>query len=397
MNGSELLLTVPGGSNHDPSFGGVNNSVRVMQTVGNGDFTIEVKFDSIPTSQYQFEGIIVQQDANNYLRCQFGSAGSILVVGVDTIISQVESQMFSPVISIPSGARSLWMRLKKAGNTWTQTWSADGNTYNTAGSFTQPLNVSSVGPFAGNYGSTASVSPAFTASIDYFNGIASSAPIPMITDNFNISPLPSSGGLNTNIWTLVNPAGGSYSLNGTDLLLTAPGGSNHDPSYGGVNNAVRVMQAVGNSDFTVEVKFDSIPISQYQFEGIIIQQDAANYLRFQFGSTGSILVTGADTMLSKVENQLFSPVITIPSGTSSLWMRVQRSGSTWTESWSADGKTYNTAGSFVQALTVSNIGPFSGNYNNTPSIAPAFTSAVDYFVNATSAAPLAPASDNFNK
>ena len=50
------------------------------------------------------------------------------------------------------------------------------------------------------------------------------------------------------------------------------------------------MQTIANADFTVAVKFDSIPTQQYQFEGILVEQDNANYLRFQFGSTASTLV-----------------------------------------------------------------------------------------------------------
>jgi regulation of enolase protein 1 (concanavalin A-like superfamily) len=396
-NGSKLFLTVPGGSNHDPAFGGVNNSVRVMEKTGNVDFTLETKFDSIPGSQYQFEGVLIQQDPDSYLRFQFGSTGSILVVGVDTIISKVQTSMFSPAITIPAGASSLWMRVKRSGNSWTQSWSADGKTYTTVGSFTQALTVTSVGPFAGNYNNDASQAPAFTSVIDYFNNIAPVAPAGIVSDNFNMSPVPATGGMNTNIWTMIAPAGGTYKMSGTELLMTAPAGSNHDPAFGGANNSVRVMQTTGNADFAIEVKFNSIPKLGYQFEGILVGQDASNYLRFQFGSTGSILVVGADVIAAKADSAMFSPVISIPAKTASLWMRVVKSGNTWTQTWSADGKTYNAAGSFTQPLNVTSVGPFVGNYNGTPSAAPGFTSKVDYFINTTPLAPGGPTSDNFNQ
>jgi hypothetical protein len=62
------------------------NSVRVVQLISNADFNVEVKFDSIPTLQYQFQGILVEQDSANYLRLQLGSTGSSLVVSADKII-----------------------------------------------------------------------------------------------------------------------------------------------------------------------------------------------------------------------------------------------------------------------------------------------------------------------
>jgi hypothetical protein len=138
------------------------------------------------------------------------------------------------------------------------------------------------------------------------------------------------------------------------------------------------VQSIGNADFTVTVKFDSIPNQQYQFQGIVVEQDSANFLRFQLGSSGSALVAGADKVLSHTETGLISRSISIPNGTTSLWLRIQKSGTTWTETWSADGSSYNSVGSFNQLLTPSNIGPFAGNYSNTS--APAFTAAVDYFL-----------------
>jgi regulation of enolase protein 1 (concanavalin A-like superfamily) len=162
--------------------------------------------------------------------------------------------------------------------------------------------------------------------------------------------------------------------------LTAPAGSNHDPGYGGVDNATRVMQKIGSGDFTAEVKFNSIPRSQYQFEGIMVDQDAANYLRFHIGSTGSVLVVGAGKMIAHNETDLQESVISVPNG-SSIWMRIQKAGNTWTQSWSADGSTYRTVGSFTHALTPSVIGPMSGNYNNNPGASPGFIAAVDYFFN----------------
>jgi hypothetical protein len=203
-----------------------------------------------------------------------------------------------------------------------------------------------------------------------------------VSDEFN------GQALNTSLWKFVNPVGdGSYSLNGSQLLLNVPGGSNHDPAFGGADNAVRIFQPAGGGDFTVTVKFDSIPFERYQFEGIVVEQDAANYLRFQFGSTGNTLVVGVSKILSQTENVLFSQVITVPTGATSLWLRVLKTGNNWTEAWSANGTDYNTVGSFAQVLAVADLGPFGGNYNPLAAAAPAFTAKVDYFRNPTVPGP----------
>ena len=58
------------------------------------------------------------------------------------------------------------------------------------------------------------------------------------------------------LWKVVTPAGGSASISNGHLLLSVPGGSNHDtllPS----NQAVRAVQAIGDTDFDVSIKIDS--------------------------------------------------------------------------------------------------------------------------------------------
>jgi uncharacterized repeat protein (TIGR01451 family) len=617
MSGTNLRLTAPAGSNHDPSFNGANNSVRVIQNISSADFTVTVKFDSIPTAAYQFEGILVEQDPANYLRFQFGSTGASLVANASKILSHTETGLVSSTIS--GGATSLWLRVQKAGTTWTMFWSANGSAFNTVGSFTQTLTPADIGLFVGNY--NAASAPAFTASIDSFiNGsapdltitkthtgnftqgqtaatytltannigtvptsgtvtvtdtlptgltasaiagsgwtctvatlsctrsdaLAAGASYPAITLTVNVASnavssvtntatvsgggetntsndsvsdpttinppstpdltitkthtgnftlgqtgatytltaknsgtaptsgtvtvtdtLPTgltataiagtgwnctvatlsctrsdalatgasypaitltvnvasnaassvtntttvSGGgetntsndsasdltgivsaagppvsddfnnttLNTNLWTFVNPVGnGSFSMTGTNLRLTAPAGSNHDPSFGGANNSVRVTQNISSADFTVTVKFDSIPTAAYQFQGILVEQDSANYLRFQFGSTGAILVANASQIVSHTETGLVSSTLSLPGGTTSLWLRVQKASTTWTLSWSANGSAFNTVGSFTQTLSPIDIGPFVGNYN--AASAPAFTASIDSFV-----------------
>jgi hypothetical protein len=210
----------------------------------------------------------------------------------------------------------------------------------------------------------------------------SSSGVP-VGDNFN------SSSLNTGLWAAVDPVGnGSYSMPGSQLRLSVPGGSNHDPTFGGVNNSVRVVQAVGSVDFGVEVKFDSVPTQQYQFQGLLVEQDTSNYLRFQMGSTGSALVINASKIVSRAETTAVGGVVPVPNGTSSFWIRVQKSGNNWIYSWSTNGSTYSTVGTFTQAMTVSRIGPFVGNYNPNAAVAPGFSALVDYFANMAS--PLAP-------
>src|SRR5882757_4787825 len=70
-----------------------------------------------------------------------------------------------------------------------------------------------------------------------------------VGDAFNESTL------NTSLWTVKAPVGGSAALSGGQLVITVPGGSNHQ-AYTPLN-AVRVIQAVSNANFDVYVKINS--------------------------------------------------------------------------------------------------------------------------------------------
>src|SRR6202011_5118785 len=59
-----------------------------------------------------------------------------------------------------------------------------------------------------------------------------------VTDEFNTKPL------NSSLWSLIAPAGGSQSTTGTAVQLVAPAGSTHDPNDLATNNAVRLEQNV---------------------------------------------------------------------------------------------------------------------------------------------------------
>src|SRR6202047_2805468 len=179
-------------------------------------------------------------------------------------------------------------------------------------------------------------------------------------------------------WIFVTPVtNGSVKVNGTNLLLTVPAGPEHDLWSGG-DNTVRVVQSVANGDFLIQAKFDSsLTVSSgapSQMQGILVEQDSSNFLRFD-----ELAGWGAVRMFSgKILGGVASSTIDVGITPSyPIWLRVQRTGNTFTFSWSTNGTSFTTAGSFTQALTVNRVGLYGGNAG---SPAPAFTASVDYFL-----------------
>ena len=60
-------------------------------------------------------------------------------------------------------------------------------------------------------------------------------------------------------------------MSGTQVRLAVPSGHAHDVWTAG-DQAPRIMQAVADTDFAVEVKFDSVVSQQFQLQGLIVEQ-----------------------------------------------------------------------------------------------------------------------------
>ena len=101
----------------------------------------------------------------------------------------------------------------------------------------------------------------------------------LVSDDF------SSPTLNTALWTFMDPVGdATLSMTGTQVSISVPAGTGHDVWNTG-NFAPRIMQPANNTDFEIEAKFDSALNGQNQMNGIIVEQDSGNFLRFDFYST----------------------------------------------------------------------------------------------------------------
>ncbi|MCB1182878.1 DUF1349 domain-containing protein [bacterium] len=190
------------------------------------------------------------------------------------------------------------------------------------------------------------------------------------------------------VWTFFDPLsdGGAVGLQGgysDDAVLTisVPGGAPHEIWQTNVD-APRLMQPVTDTDFTAEVKFNSfLDVAESQ-EGIVVYQDSSNWLRLEIYRDGAgearLAALGGPTTV-------FADAA-VPGGNSGpLYLRVVRTGDSWTLSWSLDGTAWTVgAGPFTYAFAPSEVGVYAGNRGATPL---AHTIEVDYFTN-TAGAPV---------
>jgi regulation of enolase protein 1 (concanavalin A-like superfamily) len=194
-------------------------------------------------------------------------------------------------------------------------------------------------------------------------------------------PPPSGGGLVSDEfsspslgswWSWFDPVGdGSVVATGSHVELSVPAGVSHD-LWTGALRAPRLLQAVEDTDFTVEVKVDSAVSSAYQMQGLVVQEGAQDLIRFEVhhdgGSPRFFVATIDGGSASARANRA------APAG-APYWLRVVREGDVWTLSGSGDGVSWTQVASFSFDLSVAQVGLFVGNH--TPS--PAHTARFDHF------------------
>lgn len=198
----------------------------------------------------------------------------------------------------------------------------------------------------------------------------------IVSDDFNDCLI------DTNIWGFSDPIGdATFAANGTQLEIAVPAGTSHD-AWNGLT-VPRLTQPINNTDFEIEIKYDSFVTQTYQMQGVIISEDTSNYLRFDYFSANGNVHLFASREVNGTPTALVN--ITIPATSAPLFTRIGRTGNTWTYAYSLDGTTWTTAASFQHTLTTTELGLYAGNDGTTP---PAHTTIVDYLFDTTT--PITP-------
>lgn len=197
-----------------------------------------------------------------------------------------------------------------------------------------------------------------------------------ISDDFNHCEL-------SNQWTYTDPLGdATFYLSGTEVHLTVPKGSEHNIWTNG-NFAPRIMQPISGTNFALEAKFTSLLEKRFQLQGILIEADANNFLRINFQHDGTNVRLLAISFANGNPNVRVDQLI---NGNAPLYLRVVRSGASWSLLYSVDGANWLTGNEFAFTfnLAATAVGLFAGNAGGNP----AHTAVIDYFF--ATASPIEP-------
>ena len=156
-------------------------------------------------------------------------------------------------------------------------------------------------------------------------------------------------------------------------------GNNHDTLLP-ANNAVRVLQPIGNYDFDVAIKIDS-PITATDpgtSRGLMVLADSQDFITFALVTDGTNISLTARTVTAGVATTVFNQA-SFNEYHNPICLRLSRTGTAYTAYYSPDGVVWIQAASFVDAGVPTLIGPFASNYNDTPARAVAVVMAINWF------------------
>ncbi|NOX57982.1 MAG: hypothetical protein GXP29_03880 [Planctomycetes bacterium] len=202
----------------------------------------------------------------------------------------------------------------------------------------------------------------------------------LVSDDF------SSGVLDTNVWTFINPTGNSsLSMTGTQAVITVEAGILHS-MFGGGRLSPRIMQNVANADFEMEVSFESLVTQQFQTHGIVVEQDPNNYAYFDiFSNGGQMLLYVESVSGGGAASQIFTSI----GQSTPIKARVRRLVDLWTFEYSIDdGANWVFGVSFTFQINLTTVGVYAGNDSFSGIDSPEYTAIIDYVFN--TASPIVP-------
>jgi parallel beta-helix repeat protein len=180
-------------------------------------------------------------------------------------------------------------------------------------------------------------------------------------------------------WRLQTPVGGSASISNSHLFLGVPGGANHDPLQPS-NQAVRVVQAIGNQDFDVSIKIDSplVAADADTSQGLMVLADKEDFVTFALTTDGNNIGLSVHTVIRGVASTILEDT-DFSQYQNPMYLELIRTGSTYVAQYSVDGVSWTQAVSFTYLTPPTAIGPYASNYNQNPANAVPVVMSVNWF------------------
>jgi uncharacterized repeat protein (TIGR02543 family) len=275
FNGAQMILTAPAGNNHAIDANGIHVN-RILQPMKAGDFEVEVKFVSAMDAETQSRGIIIEDESGNALRFEILFDGTDYNLVGGSVVDGEETIHYTAPIS---GGKTMYMRVSRAGDTWTHSTSLNGTTW-AEESFNEAFAANKIGPYAGNNSATPGSEPKNTVVIDYFYNTAFPGPGDSDTNTNNLILNTAGSGKVTK-----NPKLETYGCGQVVTLTAVP-----DPGWqfngwsGDLSGSANPLAVTMDGDKTITATFGELPPVTYSLVvdivgkgGVTIVPDQTSY------------------------------------------------------------------------------------------------------------------------
>ncbi|MDR3202826.1 MAG: DUF1349 domain-containing protein, partial [Bifidobacteriaceae bacterium] len=339
LGGTGLAITTENGD-----LAGKTNTARnlfVHDVAGDWSLVAKVDLGALPTQGAQQAFLGIMDDDDNYLKLgyqAFDSASARFVWG-----SEIRSAWTQSAVSPAQTATTAYLRLAKAGTSYTASWSLDGTAFTPIGTavtraFLEPKAV--LGAVNGQ-----TTAPSLTAA---FASLAATPPAPvdlgdpLASYDFRGRSLLDIEGAD---WEILNPQPALLSPGTGGLTITTNG-----DDWGGANLLVHDAY----DDWTATVKIDLDRALAYNWEqtGLGVWQSSGNFIKstFAFNGAAGCPAGGNCPVVQYVASGggvsgSATTSVALPDPTAThLWMRGVKAGNVYTFSASTDGTTYFPVG-----------------------------------------------------
>ena len=169
VSNEHLYLSVPGGSNHDtlvPS----NQSLRVVQPIGDQDFDVSIKIDTpvVATDESTGRGLMVVADERDFITFALVTDGTNLGLLAQTVANSAPTTVFQ-LKSFNEYRNPMYLRITRTHATYIAYYSVDGVVWSSAASFAYPQIPTAIGPFAANRSGNPARAVPVVMAINWFN------------------------------------------------------------------------------------------------------------------------------------------------------------------------------------------------------------------------------------
>jgi len=366
MTGTQAVISTTSATAIHDVWTNINTLPRLRQAAPDTDFEVTAKFDTGLLGSFQSHGFLIEQDDLHVLRAEYLTlAGEPHFLVAEIFGDSWKIHTLVPVnITTPS-----YLKVKRAGSDFTVYRSADAITWTAVSSFTKDMVVKAISIHAGT-----DIYTARTLAIDWFSTVPSVKPTAIESDDFKATEL-------GKLWTFENPLNdASLTMTGTQAKISIPATNDIHDVWTGINTLPRIMQAAPDTNFEIEAKFESSVTKSFQSQGILIQQSPTDVIRIELHYlNGATNVFAATIFGTSARIRVFDPIALGPTS----YLRVKRTGDSWTIKTSNDGVTFTEAVTFTQAMTVTAVGVYAGSGAGV-----AHQAVIDYFFETSS--PIVP-------